>query len=310
MERIGYKLEQINDCCGNYKEICNLFFELVQEDEMRIKLEDILYNGKYKDFYVISGVCSKDNPYIEATRRISIAYLMIRNPETFDVLVSEQVNLFHGTNANALPSILKYGLNSGLEAENQGLNVTTGEKWSRIGGKQRDFVSFTDVLDIAGDYSTLHSSVENADLSFGVIIGTTVADARKAGRYIIGSDVPEVGVRNRLPLEGIKVIGVPSDKVKFVEKLLSSDNIKVVAIDGMRDRFYYCDDFFNNIDIDYDNFNKLKDNLRKPSKGKFFDLGEARMLMVEWIVSKAMKLKRSKSNVVGGETSNYDGRLR
>lgn len=188
-----------------------------------------------------------------------------------------------------------------------GIHVLTGEKWSRIGGKHRDFVSFTDVLDIAEGYSTIKPEANVNDLSFEVVIGTTVDDIFKVGSCVIPSDIPEVGVINKLPLANIKVIGVPSDKVDYVKKLVLNDEIKVFAIDGINDKFYWFDDFSWDIHIDYDLFDIYKNNLSKPNSSFTFKLEEIRDVMYEWFMSKGIgKLK----NIIGGEKSNYDGRIR
>jgi hypothetical protein len=91
---------------------------------------------------------------VEGQRRLSMAYLFVKNPSTFNTLAENKVNLFHGTNSTALPTILEYGLGSIDSSEKRGLDVQTGEQWSRINGK-RSFVSLTDVLGIAEGYSTL-----------------------------------------------------------------------------------------------------------------------------------------------------------
>lgn len=98
-----YTLEQIMDDYGKYKEMCRLLFELVSDDETRIKLEEILYKGCYKDFNICSGIGNKNNPFIERQRRVAMGCLLIRNPDTFDFFVRNKINLFHGTNSNALP---------------------------------------------------------------------------------------------------------------------------------------------------------------------------------------------------------------
>jgi len=276
-----YSLEQIKKDCPNYQEICNMFFELVKDNETKIKLEEILYNGKYQDYYLTSNICSHDNPFVEARRRISMAYLLTRNPETFDVIVSEKVNLFHGTNANALPSILKYGLNSGVESERQGIKVTTGEKWSRIGG-HRKFVSFSDVVDVSYDYATI-------DSDFEVVIGTTVKEAIKNGRIFVESAVTEVGIKNKLPIEGIKAIGVPSNKVDYVKKLLNNDSIKIVAMDGIRDRFYWADSDYYSIELYNDKVKNMKDELLKSKNSSVFKLEDIKQMMTERLKIRAKK---------------------
>ena len=97
MEYSDYTKEQVMTEFGNYQELCELFFSLAKDDETKNKLEHILYEGGYKGFSFSSKIVNKDNPYIEIKRRASLAYLLIRNPETFDNLVDKQVNLFHGT---------------------------------------------------------------------------------------------------------------------------------------------------------------------------------------------------------------------
>jgi len=52
----------------------------------------------------------KNNPHLERKKRVAFAYLLATNPETFEMIDKNNINLFHGTNANALPNILKYGL--------------------------------------------------------------------------------------------------------------------------------------------------------------------------------------------------------
>jgi hypothetical protein len=101
----------------DYPKLCNLFISLAQTKEQKEKLESILYNGGYLDYSISSDVVNKDNPSIEACRRITMAYLILRNPDTFDMMVKNKVCLYHGTNGNALPGILTYGLNSVVESE-------------------------------------------------------------------------------------------------------------------------------------------------------------------------------------------------
>lgn len=280
---MDYLLEQLIDNCKNYQVICNLLFELVQTKENMIKMREILYEGRCGDFYFSSRISSHDNPFREAQRRIDMAYLLIKNPETFDVIVNEKVDLFHGTGANALPSILKYGLNSGLESEKNGIDIVTGETWSRFAGKQRDFVSFTDVLDIAYYYSEI-SNKENG-LSFEVIVGTTVEAAERTGIVTVFSEVPEVGIRNKLPIDCIKVVCVPSDKIEFVQCLVNNDNLKVVALDTVGDRFYYIDFYSMSVNIDYDKFNKVKESLNSSKNSYCFKLEDIRRLMIERFLS-------------------------
>lgn len=291
MDYKDYSIEQIMDDCYNYQTICNLFMELVRDAD-KSKLEEILYQGKYNNFKFNTKLSNVNNPFREAQRRIDMAYLFIKNPETFDILVNERVNLFHGTSAKALPSILKYGVTSGLKSENLGIEVSSGEVWSRIGGKQRNFVSFTDVLDVAYYYSAI--GIENEDLSFEVMIGTTIDDAMKNGITRVFSDTPEVAIKNKLALDSIRVIGVPSERVEFVKKLIPNDSIKVVAIDSVINKFYYIDENSNSVDINYDEFNRVKESVSKPKKNVFFKLEDIRKMMIERILLRVKSFKNKK----------------
>ena len=286
-----FSVERIMQEMPYYNVLCEKFFELAKDDEMKLKLKEILYNGKYKDFSIHSNLGLKTNCYVIVKKRVSMAYLLVRNPESFDVLMENKVNLFHGTNYNALPSILKYGLKSGKSLERDGINVVTGEKWSRIGGEQRDFISLTDVLDIALHYSGLKPSSGEKNLSFEVVIGTADDDVRKFGLRSARSDIPEIGVERGVPLECIKVIGVPSERVDFVKSLITVDWIKVVAIDDICDRFYYFDDDSEKIYIDDIAFEKFKNGLNDLRVSKLFKLEEIRRVMIERFLALGKKNK-------------------
>lgn len=289
MTKLTYTLEQLMEI-GDFQRICNCFFYVAPNQEAKNKLFEILYEGCYNGFTFSTNMSNKDNPWIEIQRRISMADLFLRNPSTFEKIVENKINLFHGTNANALPSILKTGMNSIDESQRDGIDVITGENWSRMNGK-RNFISFTDVLDLAEDYSTLTPSISNKKLSFEVVIGTDVNEALKAGTTTVHSDIPEVGIRNKLPLESIKFIGVPSSKVKFVRKLVGNSDIIVMPIDGLYDKFYYVDEM--RISIFPDKLEKMKQELNKKRKDKIFSKKE-----IEEVSRKRM-LPNIKKNLIG-----------
>lgn len=81
-------------------------------------------------------VLYKNNPSIESRKRLNMAYLALNNPDMIETLQKSKTCFFHGTNANALPSILKYGIYSVDKSNENNIPVTTGEKWSRIDGKE------------------------------------------------------------------------------------------------------------------------------------------------------------------------------
>lgn len=226
-----------------YKQVAELIEKLATTDEMREKINGILYEGGFGDFSVnldkseyIPG--HKDSPYDEGERRIQYAYFLAKNPEAFDAMIKNNTNLFHGTKMDALPSILKYGMNSLAESANKGIDVTTGETWSRIPGKDRKFISFTDSLSVALRYSAMGSeNIENNDNSFGIMIGMAPEALEDLDAITVDSDVIEIGIMNHIPLDHIKVLTVPKEKVDFVKKLVGEREIEVVGAE-MNEPFY------------------------------------------------------------------------
>ena len=251
MRYSDYDLDQLM-FYKEYKTLCDMFLALAKDEETKEKLSSILFQGGYKD-YCPSGGIGRNNPFIDIERRLSLAYLIVRNPETFDKLVENNIIYFHGTNANALPGIIKYGLNSVDKIKEHGAEIETGEKWSRIQGK-RSFVSFTDVLDLAQGYSLLPSDKET-ELSFPIVFGTTKRHMERENIVSIKSDVQEVGVRNSFPQESLICVLVPSDKVEIVKKIVDPE-VMVLATDGVKERFYYANDGY--ISIDEKRYQKLK----------------------------------------------------
>lgn len=175
-----------------------------------------------------------------------MAYLLATHPETFKIITENNINLFHGTRFDALPDILNYGMNSVDELSKKGLVASNGEKWSRTNGK-RDFISFTDDLDTALGYSSIQSSQEDTD--FGILIGISSDNIKQMRTCNVHSEMPEIGIMNNVPLEFIKFIAVPENKVEFVRKLVNNPQIAVAPID-MNEKFYYIDDLdFINYDL-------------------------------------------------------------
>ena len=224
-----YTLDQILKY--SYPDVCNVFFDIAPSDESRLVLEEILLRGEYDGFKFASDLPHKDNPSIESDRRIAMANLYLRNPETFEFICQNKIDLFHGTNGTALESILNNGLCSLAESSQNDIEVTTGEEWSRTYTGNRSFVSFADVLDIAKEYSNINPSDAVEEYDFPIIIGTTTEAADRTGVIPISSDVSEVGVRGKLDVSDIKAIFVPSDKVELVKQMIGDSDIEVLALD-------------------------------------------------------------------------------
>ena len=171
-----------------------------------------------------------------------MAYLLLTNPRMIEVIQKSRGYFLHGTNANALPSILKYGINSLDTSIENDIDISTGEEWSRINGK-RNFVSLTDCLDVALSYADMKPKDDNSTnalLNFGVVIGTSFEDMKNIKTIRVDSDISEVGVSGNLPVDYIKFLAVPDDKVEFVKKMVGPKDIEVVSMD-MRDLFFIND---------------------------------------------------------------------
>lgn len=162
--------------------------------------------------------------------------MLATSPEAFSLISKQKISLFHGTNANALPSILKYGIVTVDEAGKQGINISTGEPWSRVNGK-RGFTSFTDNIDVALKYSAFDPLEKTEpELSFGVVLGISSKALEHLNTCPIHSDLPEIGITDTISPEDLTLFVAP-DKVSFVQRIVGSKNIQVCAID-MNERFY------------------------------------------------------------------------
>ncbi len=94
------------------------------------------------------------------------------------------------------------------------------------------------------------------------MIGISTNDLPNLKRvpFGISSDYPEIGITSNIPLELIKSISVPEDKVDFVSKLVQGKNIKILPI-NLNEKFYYMDGteiYFD--DSKFHNFNKVKES--------------------------------------------------
>ncbi len=208
------------------------------------KWNGILYEGGFDDFsvngsfYMEKEVLYKNNPIIESRKRLDMAYLLLKNPQMIETIQKNSACFFHGTNANALPSILKYGINSVDTSRENNIDVTTGEEWSRINGK-RNFISLTDCFNVALSYANVgpNDNSTNALLNFGVLVGTSLKDMDDLKFSRVHSDIPEIGVVGNLPIQHVKFLAVPEDKVEFVKKMVGEKDIDVVSMD-MRTMYF------------------------------------------------------------------------
>ena len=220
------------------KELRDSLYEFAKDNDTKNELDKILNTGQIGNYYLPSHYCRKNNPRIEAERRISMAYLLINDRDTYDYIKENHVGVFHGTNSNALPGISKYGLLSVDAIKERNESVNSGETWSRINGK-RSFISVTDVLEVAWNYMQIDNG------GFPVIVGTSDEKIAENNIYpfAVHSDVPEIGIKNRIPPEAIKCLFVPRDKVEYVKVLFNNTDIKVLGLSNIEKRYFWFDDF-------------------------------------------------------------------
>ena len=229
-----YSREQIVD--NMYERICQIFLNAARSDEEKRRVFGILYDGGFDDFSVngLNERVNRNNPQLEARRRIAYADLFLSRPETFDLIRKNDIVVFHGTNSHALPSIIAHGLRSVNKLNEAGIEIKTGEKWSRIQGR-RSFISFTNDFNIAGDYASIGTSKGTA---FPVVFGLSNDALKRQRTMSISSDVPEIGIRDGVNIEDIGFIGVPEDRVEYVRRIIGNDRIIVSAVNREEDRFY------------------------------------------------------------------------
>ncbi len=239
----NYSIDQITSPI--YEQVAQKLLSLAKNEEMKRKMEGILYEGGFDNFSINGNfamereVLFKNNPTIEASKRLNMAYLLLTNPKIIDVMQRTGSVFFHGTNANALPYILKYGINSLDRSQENNIKVITGEEFSRIHGK-RGFVSVTDCIDISLTYAGINPNSKNMKeqlLNFGIIAGVSFQNMEDIRTISINSDISEIAVKDNLPLEHIKFLAVPKDKEEFVKKLVGEKNIEIVGMD-LDDKFY------------------------------------------------------------------------
>lgn len=233
---MDYAYEDVKKWFNN--DVITSFYDFAQDDNMKNELDKILKEGKTGNNGLGAHFLRKDNPRIEAQRRISMAYLLVNDRDTYEYLKENHINIFHGTNANALVGIAKYGLQSVDKIIESKREVRSGEAWSRIKGK-RSFISVTDVFDIAWNYMQIDPK------SFSAIICTS--DEKMVEDNIktcpVSSDVSEIGIRDELPLGTIKCVLVPKDNVDYAKVLFSDTNIQVLGLSNIDTRYFWFDDF-------------------------------------------------------------------
>ncbi len=259
---MDYAYEDVKKWFNN--DVITSFYDFAQDDNMKNELNKILKEGKIGNNGLGAHFLRKDNPRIEAQRRISMAYLLVNDRDTYEYLKENHINIFHGTNANALVGIAKYGLRSAKEILEANEKILSGEVLGMLKNANddlkkasiRDFISVTDVLNIAWNYMQIDHK------SFSAIICTS--DEKMVEDNIktcpVSSDVSEIGIRDKLPLGTIKCVLVPKDNVDYVKVLFSDTNIQVLGLSNIDTRYFWFDDFMG-CQFNAGEYEKYKENI-------------------------------------------------
>lgn len=79
--------------------------------------------------------------------------------------------------------------------------------------------------------------------AFPVLIGTSEEMLRASGALstFVHSDLPEIAIEGDIPLETIKCICVPKDKVEYTKILFRNTNIQVLGLTNLKNKYFWCD---------------------------------------------------------------------
>lgn len=151
-----------------YMKAIEFFEKQAPNEDIRKKVHEILYQGRYSSFIVDSNMTVPDDFFYEANRRIGFASLLVSDSQTAKTIIENNVTLFHGTNSNSLKGILKYGMCSEANNIREGRAILTGEFSCSI---PREFISFTDDMNVALNYASIKpGSDSKGNSSFGMLI--------------------------------------------------------------------------------------------------------------------------------------------
>lgn len=196
-------------------------------------------------------------------------------------------------------------MRSGADLEKEGIEVETGEEWSRKGG-QRSFISFTDVLGTAVEYSSIQPSKKSPqDTSFGILIGISTKDIKQMKTCHVHSDKREIGIMNSVPLEYIRVIAVPESKVEFVKKLIGNDSIAVTSM-GVDEMFYQTNSL--RVALNPEELEKLVLNKNKKQPEITFDSQQVKALVERRKKSGILDIYKKIKNKIIGKGKENDSR--
>ena len=260
-----------------------LYEKLIKEGKIELIPEfiKIVNQGKFKDeTNILYNENKEDGKYhikvdydSEISKRMECIKLMIEKPKIYKAISEDKSTIFHGTNARALDSILKNGIQSMSEIKKNGLELTTGEEFSRLDDKSRNFISLTQDYKTAKNYSELPNSNDNKDdiNDFGIIICIAQDYLKKLNISYTISDCDEIPIQGIVPIDAIKSIIAPEDKIQYLETKLQGTNIKVLSDDIKKEKAINQEDIKDlaktrTSSSIKETFNKLKEKVKSKIK--------------------------------------------
>ena len=236
MKSINYS--DILDKFPDYDMICKRFIELFRNETDRKLVSEILINGEV-DSYKVNSELSNRALVIkdEVSRRLSIAEILFFNHELFDYMLHNRINVFQGTLASALPSILEHGIMSHQSLVDNGIKVTSGEgalknsilneAYPGRSDSYNNFVSLTDDFAVAKNYS-LYSQISDEPKIIICLSEDSLKQRINLDTTIVPSYMAEIGFFGVISPEEIKCIITSPESVEYV-KLLVNNKVPVFS---------------------------------------------------------------------------------
>ena len=290
-----------------YRRLYECFLELANSDIQKDALEQIMKYGEYNGFKLNSMLSNeKDSERSERNRRIEFAEMILHDESLFFKLANNKLNCFHGTEGQALETILNNGLLSSIKLSEKGIQLKTGEeyeyskKYADIyemygSAEKRHFTSLTDDFSTSVIYALFVTTEfqEQFKKKFGkefdkipIIIcfnGNNIAQKYGNSLVHVKSTCNEIGITTSINPSDIKCIITSYDKIEYVQSLAIKYGIDVLG---------------------YNPNNKFSKGLNSDKKGKFYSRLDYDIVIDEQEFANCKEsikeeLKKSKINNVG-----------
>lgn len=95
-EYSNYSPDEFN--VQSYKNLCEVLLKYAPDNESKRKMEGILYRGGFDDYSVNEyyDMMNHGSAHLEMQKRVGMAWLISRYPQTFDVIQKRRIYLKFG----------------------------------------------------------------------------------------------------------------------------------------------------------------------------------------------------------------------